>query len=235
MTTTYRPEYQPATGTLVEAFIEEIETLGGTVPDVYDDGQRLCARGVLPPSTDVRPGDTIRAGVAVRVAGTEISVHPYTFRKVCSNGAIAAHALETRRLERIASADVFAPSYEVSVVMTDFALAVQACATEDAFTRMANEMRSATEIEADIALQFLPYLSSMPAHMTAHVVPLVFQRFAADRDRTLFGLMNVVTSVARDTRDPDARWRLEELGGSMPARVLAAPKIGSPASAAAAR
>lgn len=233
MTTTYRPEYQPATGTIIEAFVEEIEALGGTVPDVYDDGLRLCARAVLPPSADVRPGDAIRAGVAVRVMGADISVHPYTFRKVCSNGAIAGHALETRRLERIAAADVFAPTYEVSVVMTDFALAVQACASEEAFTRAADEMRTAAEIEADIAIQFLPYLSSMPSSMTAHVVPMIFQRFAAGRDMTLFGLVNAVTSVARDTRDPDVRWRLEELGGSMPARVLAAPKIGSPAAAAA--
>ena len=228
MTTTYRPEYQPATGTIIEAFVDAIEALGGTVPDVYDDGLRLCARAVLPPNVDVRPGDAIRAGVAIRVMGPEIAIHPYTFRKVCSNGAIAGQALETRRLERIATADVFAPTYEVSVVMTDFALAVQACASEDAFTRVADEMRSAAEIEADIAIQFLPYLSSMPA-LAAHVVPLIFQRFAAGRDMTLFGLMNAVTSVARDTRDPDARWRLEELGGSMPARVLVAPLAGAAA------
>ena len=221
MTATYRPEYQPATGTMIEAFVEEIESLGGTVPDVYDDGLRLCARAVLPPIADVRPGDAIRAGVAVRVMGTEIAVHPYTFRKVCSNGAIAGHALETRRLERVASADVFAPTYEVDLVMVDFALAVQACASEDAFNRVADEMRTAAEIEADVAIQFLPYVSRLPAH----VVPLIFQRFASGRDMTMFGLMNAVTSVARDTRDPDVRWRLEELGGSMPARVLAGPKL----------
>jgi hypothetical protein len=28
--------------------------------------------------------------------------------------------------------------------------------------------------------------------------------------------MNAVTSVARDTQDPDLRWRLEELGGGLP-------------------
>jgi hypothetical protein len=225
MSTMYRPEYQPATGTLIEAFVEEIESLGGTVPDVYDDGLRLCARAVLPPIADVRPGDAVRAGVAVRVMGSEIAVHPYTFRKVCSNGAIAGHALETRRLERIATADVFAPTYEVSVVMTDFVLAVRGCASEEAFTRVADEMRSAAEIEADIAIQFLPHLTSMPAEMAARVAPMVFQRFASSRDMTLFGLMNAVTSVARDTRDPEARWRLEELGGSMPARLLGSPKL----------
>lgn len=231
MTATYRPEYQPATGTIIEAFVEEIEALGGTVPDVYDDGQRLAARAVLPPSADVRPGDSVRAGVAVRVMGTEIAVHPYTFRKVCSNGAIAGHALETRRLERIAAADVFAPTYEVSVAMTDFALAVQACASEETFSRVAIEMRTAAEIEADIAIHFLPYVSTMAPNVATHVLPLIFRRFAEDRDMTLFGLMNAVTSVARDTRDPETRWRLEELGGSMPARVVATRKVVGPAAA----
>ena len=32
--------------------------------------------------------------------------------------------------------------------------------------------------------------------------------------------MNAVTSVARDTRDPETRWRLEELGGGI--AILAA-------------
>jgi hypothetical protein len=233
MATTYRPEYQPATGTIIEAFVEEIEALGGSVPDVYDDGQRLCARAVLQSSSDVRPGDTIRGGVAVRAMGPEIAVHPYTYRKVCSNGAIVAHALETRRLERVESSDVFAPSYEVSVTLTDFRFAVKACASPEAFIRVRDEMRSATEMEADVALHFLPYVSTLPTQMVSSVVPLIFQRFAADRDMTLFGLMNAVTAVARDIRDPETKWRLEELGGSMPARVVGLPKTVSPAVAAA--
>jgi hypothetical protein len=42
--------------------------------------------------------------------------------------------------------------------------------------------------------------------------------------------MNAVTSVARDTRDPETRWRLEELGGAIAARLPRAPKA-APAAA----
>jgi len=35
--------------------------------------------------------------------------------------------------------------------------------------------------------------------------------------------MNAVTSVARDTRDPELRWRLEELGGGIPAMLVPDP------------
>ncbi len=36
--------------------------------------------------------------------------------------------------------------------------------------------------------------------------------------------MNAVTSVARDTADPEVRWRLEEMGGGICAGHTPAPK-----------
>jgi hypothetical protein len=44
----------------------------------------------------------------------------------------------------------------------------------------------------------------------------ILDRFFESRDESGFGLINAVTSVARDTSDPDLRWRLEELGGGIP-------------------
>ena len=35
--------------------------------------------------------------------------------------------------------------------------------------------------------------------------------------------MNAVTSVARDTREPELRWRLEELAGGIAAHIEPAP------------
>jgi hypothetical protein len=54
-------------------------------------------------------------------------------------------------------------------------------------------------------------------------------------DHTGFGLMNAVTSLARDTRDPDDRWRLEELGGGIGAAILPRQPHDSPAHEASAR
>jgi len=231
MGTTYRPEYLPSTREVLETFADEIASLGGAVPDVYDDGERLFARAVLPAHADVQPGDRVRAGVAVRATGSEILVHPYTFRQVCSNGAIAAHALQTRRIERPQSTEVFVPTYEVAVALTELRVATRACADEEAFAAVAEEMRSASEVEADFMLQLLPALEHMPAHMLAHVVPEVFGRFVAGGDRSAFGLLNAVTSIARDVRDPETRWRLEELGGTVPARLGPARRIVPPVAA----
>jgi hypothetical protein len=47
----------------------------------------------------------------------------------------------------------------------------------------------------------------------------ILEQFSAGGDPTRFGLMNAVTAVARDTRDPDDRWRLEEFGGAVGATL----------------
>ena len=49
---------------------------------------------------------------------------------------------------------------------------------------------------------------------------MILGRFTTEGDTSRFGLMNAVTSVARDTRDPELRWSLEKLGGGIPAAIL---------------
>jgi hypothetical protein len=231
MSTTARPTYLPTTHEIRDAFAEEIASLGGTMHDVYDDGERLFLRSVLSRHTEVRPGDRIRGGVAVRATGSEILVHPYTLRQVCTNGAIAAHALETRCIERAPASDVYAPTYEGTVVLATLREAVQSCASPEAFATVTSEMRSAIEREADLAITLGSALGRISAGMGAHWLPQIFSRFAADGDQSAFGLMNAVTAVAREARDPDVRWGLEELGGSVPARLSPRPKVAPAASA----
>lgn len=48
-------------------------------------------------------------------------------------------------------------------------------------------------------------------------------RFFGEADLSRIGLMNAVTSVARDTRNPEMRWGLEKLGGEIPAALV--PKL----------
>jgi hypothetical protein len=45
----------------------------------------------------------------------------------------------------------------------------------------------------------------------------IMDRFFQDEDRSGYGLINAITSLARDSDDPDTKWRLEELGGGIPA------------------
>ena len=85
MSSTYRPEYLPSTEEIRVTCVDEITSLNGIVTDTFDDGRHLFVRAVLAADAEVRPGDRIKAGIAVRATASEILVHPYTFRKVCSN------------------------------------------------------------------------------------------------------------------------------------------------------
>lgn len=223
MSNTYRPEYVPTPQEIRETFADEIASLGGTVSDVFDDGEHIFARAVLATAAEMRPGDMVAAGVAVRSTKSTILVHPYTFRQVCTNGAIAAHALPSRRIERIQAIDVVRPAYDVATALREVRDAVRACASNDAFVAVANEMRSTLDVEADIALGLLPALARIPQHMVAHLLPHIFGRFATSGERSAYGVLNAVTSLARDTRDAETRWSLEMLGGTIPARLRPRP------------
>ncbi|MBI3469047.1 MAG: hypothetical protein HY000_39085 [Planctomycetes bacterium] len=153
----------PATREIKEHFTEEIRTVGGTVQDAFDDGVRLFLRAVLAVTDEVRPKDRIQGGVALRTTADEILVHPYTFRQVCRNGAIMPHVLGTERIRRVPFS---APSEDIEQVLEEVSEAVRTCASGEAFSAAADQMRSATELSADLALHMLPMLARTAGSVT---------------------------------------------------------------------
>ena len=83
----------PSTQAIRQLFEVELGRVGGGVTNAFDDGSRLFVRGVLPHWINIRRGDGIQAGVALRAVDNLVLVHPYTLRQVCTNGAIMVHAL----------------------------------------------------------------------------------------------------------------------------------------------
>jgi hypothetical protein len=198
----------PTTADVKDLFAQEISAAGGSLSDTFDDGYRLFVRSILPQVREVRAADHLQGGVALRAGKEDIWVHPYVFRQVCSNGAIMAHALQTRHIQ----------SRHCETVEETVALArtaVRFCCAEDVFANCFEQIRAACDIDADLGLNLLPFLSRMSPEMAAQLLPVIVRRFFGGPDHSRFGLMNAVTEVARDHRHPDIRWRLEELGGGI--------------------
>ena len=213
--------YKPTNQEIREAFENELAAVGGAVSDAFDDGSHLFLRSILPASTDVRPGDRVRAGIALRASGRQVLVHPYTFRQVCSNGAILAQAVQTRRIERVEEPDL---PWIAAERLEEVREAVRVCAAPEAFITASQQMRTAAELEADQVIMAMTFqITHSPRHIASGLVTQILSRFSDDRDRSAFGLMNAITATARDTRDPDLRWRLEELGGGVLDRLSKAP------------
>jgi hypothetical protein len=205
---------------LHELFTVEVTASGGRVSNVFQDGRRLFARSILPWSQEVARGDLIYGGVALRATPEEVWVHPYTFRKVCENGAIMAHALEATHV-RVAT-------IEHSQVLGQVRQAIRLCCDEEILAMATTEMRTAQQTGMDLALNLLSVMSHGPRGLGDPFMTEIVDRLLEGEDMSLYGLMNAVTSVARDTEDPEWRWRLEELGGGIPALPVHPPRRVAP-------
>jgi tetratricopeptide (TPR) repeat protein len=209
------------TGAIKELFSEEIIKAGGVVSDVYDDGSLLFARSVFPKTREVAAGDKLQGGVALRANSTQLGVHPYVFRLMCSNGAIIAQTIQSLDMK---FAD-FPVEYEFAGTLRH---AVRECSADEVFAKATWQMRSAADAEVDVALTLLPLMSrfqSNPrlAQSMAQAFRPILERFLGESNRSRFALMNAITSVARDTQDPELRWNLEEMGGGIPLSIV--PKV----------
>jgi hypothetical protein len=213
--------YPLPTREIGQIFAQEITALGGRVSETFDNSPSLFTRAILPDADDVQPGDTIHAGVALMATEQVINVHPYTYRQVCTNGAIRAHAIQT--------VCIVMPDTELEAEYTAATLrdAIVACASTQAFHAGITEMRSALEQQADTVLTLMPMLSRIPGGQGHQFLMSIMQRFFDDADRSSFGLMNAVTSVARDTKNPETRWHLETLGAGVPVWTKHPPKRSS--------
>lgn len=219
MTASYRPEYRPFAHDVRGVFADEIRTLGGVVADAFQIDDRFIGRGVLQVDSEIRPGDVVKGGVAVRVSGPEILVHPYTFRVVCTNGAIAAYALGTTRIERIEVASAFQSTYESERTLIEVAEAVRACAAPEIFMTVADDMRAATDMRTNEVLNRTSIVARWPEDLLQRSLGHILNRYLTDGDSSGFGWFNAITAEARDTPDPDIRWRLETFGGECLAAV----------------
>lgn len=196
------------TSRILAVFADEVQTHRGKVTDAFHDGERLFARSTLPDLKEIRSGDKVQGGVALRANQQEVWVHPYVFRLVCRNGAIMAQTLATQHLDDL---HLCRPDEAVQFLRE----AIESCCAEDAFTSAVHTMRSAAQSAADMAVTLMPLLSKLPSRTNVRLLSQIMEQFAREADQSRFGLMNAVTAVARETRDPETRWNLEEFGGGI--------------------
>jgi hypothetical protein len=197
------------TAHILTVFTEEVAARGGRITDAFHDGQRLFTRSVLPNVDDVRPGDRVQGGVALKATAEGVWLYPYLFRLVCRNGAIIAETLASRSLGDLHQQE---PDTAVQAIRE----CIEACRAQEIFPDTVRKMRTAGEVQVDVALTLLPLLSRLSTtEANGELLSQILERFFCEGDQSQFGLANAVTAVARDTQDPELRWNLEEFGGEV--------------------
>src|SRR5262249_43511294 len=156
-------------------FTQEIQAAGGHLNDVYHDGRLLIVRSLLPYVENVRPGDRLQGGVALRCVDQQVWVHPYVFRQVCRNGAIRAHTLDSRQVESLEHAT----SEEAEEAVT---LAVRACCAPEVFAGSVREIRTSMDFQVDLLLDLIPMLSRFPREARERMFGDIFGRFSQEGD-----------------------------------------------------
>lgn len=196
------------TSQIKSVFEDEVKAVGGKVTDTFDDGSVLFTRAVLPENAKVARKDRVDKGVALKAAWEDVWVHPYVFRRVCINGAIVAQAVATKHVAN--TSEVSPLEMEISVRE-----AVRVCALEQDFAGFAERLKRTRSIWVAPRQALMPHLAALPADHSRELVQEVHRRFAEEADETRYGLINAVTSLARDTRNPELRWSLETIGGAL--------------------
>jgi hypothetical protein len=191
-----------------KVFKSEVEALGGKVTEDSSDGNTLYIRSVLPRTYSVFPGDNLKEGAALKGTSTSIEIHPYLFRMVCSNGHI--------QTKEIAFEAVDARGFETSKeLLLELRHAIRSCCSADVFAAAVEKMRSMSLVPVRHSLGTLLELAMSRLGVTRSMIDEITNRFARSPGRSLYGLANAVTSVARDTDDPEARWELEKYAGEL--------------------
>jgi hypothetical protein len=217
--------HEPGAHELSVAFREEVSAVGGRVLDVQVVAELVYARAIVPTlAGDVAKLDHVNGGVAMRTVGADVLVHPFVYRRVCRNGQIQAHSTTTMRISRTVEG---AFGVNQRWVLEQVSRAVRAAVSPAEFHASLMELRSAREraselAEADLALHVLEHLRHLRAIDRAFVerrLRSAFLQLGRDgRSRahvSSYDLLNAITALARDTSDPETRWRLEELGGAI--------------------
>jgi hypothetical protein len=219
--------FRPTLEEIEKAFGEAVAPYGGLPWDRCFDGQRLCVRAVYPQIREIVAGDQLQRGVALRVADEAIGIYPYLFRQTSHDGAILTWAV-ARQAKRLRSRGT---SGQVAAVLDELRRLVVACSDEMILQNAVQHIRLAAEVEANVVGWLMPLLATLPQPQVGDVLDRITVRFEAQRNRSLFELINAVSAVARETPDPTTRWRLEELAGSLIARNLAVrsrPRVRAP-------
>src|SRR5215469_2756577 len=159
---------------ILEAFTEKISACEGKITETFHQPGLLLVRSVFPQMEEIRAGDKVQGGVALRATDTAAWVYPYVFRLVCKNGAIMAHAAEGREIPNLGSVPVFEA---VSLVSE----AVESCCARKAFATAAAQMRTAAQQPVDALLNMMPFLASVSS-LAPEFARQIVERFSREND-----------------------------------------------------
>lgn len=83
----------------LDVFDKTMRDKQGKIVDSAESRGIVYARATSPRAREIRDRDTFFGGVAFRASDTGVSIHPYAFRVVCSNGLVMGKSRMTAEFD----------------------------------------------------------------------------------------------------------------------------------------
>ena len=109
--------------------------------------------------------------------------------------------------------------WEAEEVIHSLRHAIEVSMDEQLLTDAVGRMQSAIDMRPDTIISMLSHFDDLPEQL----MRLVLREFDRE-ERSAYGVFNAMTSVARETRDPERKWRLEDTAGGVLARLPVSPQ-----------
>jgi hypothetical protein len=196
---------------------------------------RMYVRALLPSvQRDIRPGDTLQAGVEIRnseVGESALAVQPFAWRLVCANGMIVPmRALTRYHVGRAQEEEAYAIYRDDTLAADDAAFflkvrdAVGAALSETFFSELVEELQAATtgpRVQNPVAAT---ERLAQRFDLNEQEQMSVLRHLALGGDLNQWGLANAVTAAAKEADMFERQRDMEVAGGllvSLPAQEWA--------------
>jgi len=169
---------------------------------------------------EIREGDIIHGGLIIRnseVGASSFRVEPFLLRKICSNGLIGRHSLKRIHLGRQTAEEGEIEWSDETKRLEDKAFwakvrdIIRNTFDRKIFLSWIKKMKEAAEIKIEKPKEAIDNVVKY-AGLTEEQKNILLMHFT---EKTKYGMVNAVTSLARDTQDIQERIRLEEIGGKL--------------------
>lgn len=208
--------------------------LGGTVESCDLTETRLYLTVVFPMwETEIRVGDPVRLGV--RISNSEVGagackVETILFRLVCRNGMTTQHTLRRNHVgKRSEETEDYSVYSDATLALDDAAFyakvsdSVRACASELRFQQIVSEMKELAETKIDADPIGAVEILANRASLTDDERKGVLSSLIDGGDRTSWGYLNAITTMAQTVDSYDRSMALEALAGRLAGEDL--PKM----------
>ncbi len=175
-------------------------------------------------TAEVREGDVISGGLIIRnseVGASAFRVETFILRKICSNGLIGERSLkkihlgkQTVEIGEIGWSDE-TKELEDKALWAKARDIIRLTFDHDIFSSWIKKMRESTEVVIEKPVKAVDNIVRL-AGLGEDRKDELLLHFS---EHTKYGLINAITSVARDTKSVDEQIRIEEFGG----KLLSAP------------